>query len=127
MEKGKLVKDKQISIIKKHLLKGILPMDKLYNWSELDNAVFKITNIRKYENPLNDYYNEKRYIYEFDVIADMKYNGYTWSTSYCKRNPRTANRFYRGKMEKPINEELKYFGLNYIDQVVIKKITWGCL
>jgi hypothetical protein len=103
MEKGKLVKDKQISIIKKFLLKGILPMDKLYNWSELENAVFKITNIRKYENPLNDYYNEKRYIYEFDVIVDMKYNGYTWSTSYCKRNPRTANRFYRGKMEKPIN------------------------
>jgi hypothetical protein len=127
MEKGKLVKDSQISVIKKFLSKNVLPMEKTYNWDELENAVFKITNIRKYEHPYNDYYGEKRYIYEFDVIADMKYQGWTWSTAYCKRFPRTCNRFYRGKMEKTISEELKYFALNAIDHVVVKKITWDYL
>jgi hypothetical protein len=127
MEKGKLVKDSQISVIKKFLSKNVLPMDKSYNWDELENAVFKITNIRKYEHPYNDYYGEKRYIYEFDVIADMKYQGWTWSTAYCKRFPRTTNRFYRGNMERTISEELKYFALNDIDHVVVKKITWDYL
>jgi len=127
MEKGKLVRDKQISVIKKFLSNSILPMSKTYNWVELENAIFKITNIRKYENPYNDYYDQKRYIYEFDVIADMKHVGWTWSTAYCKRNARTANRFYRGKMEESINEDLKYFALNDVDQVVVKKITWSCL
>ena len=128
MEKGKLVKDNQISVIKKFLSKNVLPMEKSYNWDELENAVFKITNIRKYEHPYNNYYTgEKRYIYEFDVIADMKYQGWTWSTGYCKRFPRTCNRFYRGKMEATIGEELKYFALNAIDHVVVKKITWNCL
>ena len=102
-------------------------MEKSYNWDELENAVFKITNIRKYEHPYNDYYGEKRYIYEFDVIADMKYQGWTWSTAYCKRFPRTTNRFYRGNMERTISEELKYFALNAIDHVVVKKITWDYL
>ncbi len=55
MEKGKLVKDSQISVIKKFLSKNILPMEKSYNWDELENAVFKITNIRKYEHPYNNY------------------------------------------------------------------------
>ncbi len=102
-------------------------MEKSYNWDELENAVFKITNIRKYEHPYNDCYEQKRYIYEFDVIADMKYQGWTWSTAYCKRFPRTTNRFYRGKMEKTISEELKYFALNTIDHIVVKKITWDYL
>ena len=127
MEKGKLVKDSQIVVIKKFLSKNILPMEKSYNWDELENAVFKITNIRKYEHPYNDCYEQKRYIYEFDVIADMKYQGWTWSTAYCKRFPRTTNRFYRGKMESTISEELKYFALNAIDHVVVKKITWDNL
>jgi hypothetical protein len=57
----------------------------------------------------------------------MKHVGWTWSTAYCKRNARTANRFYRGKMEESINGDLKYFALNDMDQVVVKKITWSCL
>jgi hypothetical protein len=30
-------------------------------------------------------------------------------------------------MEKTISEELKYFALNAIDHVVVKKITWDYL
>jgi hypothetical protein len=30
-------------------------------------------------------------------------------------------------MEESINGDLKYFALNDVDQVVVKKITWGCL
>lgn len=128
MIKGSLIKDKDIIIIKKFFLKKTFNLEKKIGCDELDNAVFKITNIRKYENFRNDYKNfTKRYVYEFDIIVDMKYYGYAWSTKYNQRNTRKANGYYRRFVDMSINNELKYFGLSALDSIFVKKIVWDYL
>jgi hypothetical protein len=128
MIKGSLIKDKDIIIIKKFFLKKTFNLEKKIGWDELDNAVFKITNIRKYEHFRNDYKNfTKRYVYEFDIIVDMKYEGYAGSTKYNQRNTRKANGYYRRFVDMSINNELKYFGLSDLDSIFVKKIVWDYL
>jgi len=127
MEKRELVKDKQISLIKKFLCKNIFKLVNLYKWSEYDNTVVKITNIRKYSDGYNKYRTYKKYIYEFDVIVDMKCDYWTYSTQYQKNHARSANRYIRRFIDATVNEELKYFGIDCVDDIVIKKITWDYL
>ena len=129
MEKGKLVKDSQIAVIKKFLCKSIFNLNNRHGWKEYDNTVIKITSIRKYEHALNGWYNDnrKRYIYEVDVIVDMKCDYWCYTTSFQKRHAREANRQSRRFIERTINEEMKYFGLTQLDEVVVKKITWDYL
>jgi hypothetical protein len=129
MEKGKLLKDNQLSVIKKFLCKNIFNLNNRHGWKEYDNTVIKITSIRKYEHALNGWYNDnrKRYIYEVDVIVDMKCDYWCYTTSYQKRHAREANRQSRRFIEKTVNEEMKYFGISQLDDVVVKKITWDYL
>ncbi len=129
MEKGKLVKDSQISVIKKFLCKNIFNLNNRHGWKEYDNTVIKITSIRKYEHALNGWYNDdrKKYIYEVDVIVDMKCDYWCYTTGYQKRHAREANRQSRRFIEKTVSEEMKYFGLTRLDEVVVKKITWDYL
>jgi len=127
MEKRELVKDKQISLIKKFLCKNIFKLVNLYKWSEYNNTVVKITNIRKYSDGYNKYRTYKKYIYEFDVIVDMKCDYWVYSTQYQKNHARSANRYIRRFIDATIKEELKYFGISDIDEIVVKKITWNYL
>jgi len=127
MEKRELVKDKQISLIKKFLCKNIFKLVNKYNWHEYDNTVVKITNIRKYSDGSNKYRTYKKYIYEFDVIVDMKCEYWVYSTQYQKNHTRSANRYIRRFIDATVNEELKYFGIDCVDDIVIKKITWDYL
>jgi hypothetical protein len=62
-----------------------------------------------------------------DVIVDMKCDYWCYTTSYQKRHAREANRQSRRFIERTINEEMKYFGLTQLDEVVVKKITWDYL
>lgn len=129
MEKGKLLKDAQLSVIKKFLCKNIFNLNNRYGWNEYDNTVIKITSIRKYEHALNGWYNDnrKKYIYEVDVIVDMKCDYWCYTTGYQKRHAREANRQSRRFIEKTVSEEMKYFGISQLDDVVVKKITWDYL
>jgi hypothetical protein len=127
MEKNQLVKDNQIAVIKKFLCKNIFKLVNLYKWSEYNNTVVKITNIRKYSDGYNKYRTYKKYIYQFDVIVDMKCDYWSYSTQYQKNHARSANRYIRRFIDATIKEELKYFGISDIDEIVIKKITWDYL
>jgi hypothetical protein len=127
MEKNQLVKDNQIAVIKKFLGKNIFKLVNKYNWSEYNNTVVKITNIRKYSDGSNKYRTHKKYIYQFDVIVDMKCDYWAYSTQYQKNHARSANRYIRRLIDATIKEELKYFGISDIDEIVVKKITWDYL
>jgi len=127
MEKGKLLKDSQISVIKKFLCKNMFNLNNRHGWKEYNDTVIKITSIRKYEHAYNQWRENKRFIYEVDVIVDMKCDYWCYTTSYQKRNAREANRQSRRFIERTINEEMKYFGLTQLDEVVVKKITWDYL
>jgi hypothetical protein len=127
MEKNQLVKDNQIAVIKKFLGKNIFKLVNKYNWIEYNNTVVKITNIRKYSDGSNKYRTYKKYIYEFDVIVDMKCDYWVYSTQYQKNHARNANRYIRRFIDATVNEELKYFGIDCVDDIVIKKITWDYL
>ena len=127
MEKNQLVKDNQIAVIKKFLGKNIFKLVNLYKWIEYNNTVVKITNIRKYSDGSNKYRTNKKYIYQFDVIVDMKCDYWAYSTQYQKNHARNANRHIRRLINATIKEELKYFGISDIDEIVVKKITWDYL
>ena len=127
MENNQLVKDNQIAVIKKFLGKNIFKLVNLYKWIEYNNTVVKITNIRKYSDGSNKYRTNKKYIYQFDVIVDMKCDYWAYSTQYQKNHARSANRYIRRLIDATIKEELKYFGISDIDEIVVKKITWGYL
>jgi len=127
MEKNQLVKDNQIAVIKKFLGKNIFKLVNLYKWIEYNNTVVKITNIRKYSDGSNKYRTKKKYIYQFDVIVDMKCDYWAYSTQYQKNHARNANRYIRRLIDATIKEELKYFAISDIDEIVVKKITWDYL
>jgi hypothetical protein len=127
MEKNQLVKDNQIAVIKKFLGKNIFKLVNLYKWIEYNNTVVKITNIRKYSDGSNKYRTNKKYIYQFDVIVDMKCDYWVYSTQYQKNHARNANRYIRRLIDATIKEELKYFAISDIDEIVVKKITWDYL
>jgi len=127
MEKNQLVKDTQIAVIKKFLGKNIFKLVNLYKWIEYNNTVVKITNIRKYTDGYNKYRTNKKYIYQFDVIVDMKCDYWAYSTQYQKNHARNANRYIRRLIDATIKEELKYFAISDIDEIVVKKITWDYL
>ena len=127
MDKGKLLKDSQVSVIKKFLCKNIFKLNNPHIWTEYNNTVVKITSIRKYEHALNDWYKNKRYLYEVDVIVDMKCDYWAYTTRYNKRNPRNANRHARRFIQQTLQDEMKYFGLTQLDEIVVKKITWDYL
>ena len=126
MKISKALKDNEVKVFKKLLF------NKLHNieghpdsWTELNNSVFKITNIRKYKS--ENLRTGVNYTYEFDVIVDMKSNGYSFTTRWNKRNPRTANRYYKRYVENTIREIVKHFGVMEDDITEVKKIVWDYL
>jgi hypothetical protein len=126
MKISKALKDNDVKAFKKILF------NKLHNieghpdsWTELNNSVFKITNIRKYKS--EHWRTGENYTYEFDVIVDMKSNGYSYTTRWNKRHPRTANRYYKKYVENTIREIVKHFGVMEDDITEVKKIVWDYL
>ena len=120
MKIGKAIKDEYIKVTKKILKNILTPVSNNSGWEELNNTVIKITAIRKYKNSIWS----NTFLYEVDVICDMRYSGYLFSTYYNRRNPRRANRYYRCRFEKSVRDELKYFGVGMSDDVVVKNIKY---
>ena len=91
-------------------------------YSELDKAVVKIVNVRKYKNIWGS-----SFLYEFDVVVDMRSDStyYIYSNQYCEKYKVRCNGYYRNKIGKIIANEIKYFGVDtHYDDVYIKKITY---
>jgi hypothetical protein len=126
---GRAILDKEIKLVKK-LTKNMtikpLQNDGYYMDSDLNNSVIKIKSIRKYRNRCTVWSNNKeQYVYEIDVIVDMKSQGWYGSNRYCQRYARRYNNYYRGSILGALIQELKYFGIdNHNMNVTISKIDY---
>ncbi len=94
---GKAIFDSHIKAVKK-LTKGmdIKPQqnDGYYLDCDLNNAVFKIKSVRKYKHRRTLWSdNKEQYVYEIDVIVDLKTDGWFRSNHYCQRYARRHNNY----------------------------------
>ena len=123
MKEGKAIRDTQVKAIKAVLKESNFELKQTNDaaYSELDKAVVKIVNVRKYKNIWGS-----SFLYEVDVVVDMRvYGSYFYSNRYCERFKVRCNGYYRYKIEKIIANEIKYFGVDtHYDNVNIKKITY---
>jgi hypothetical protein len=123
MKEGKAIRDTQVKAIKMVLKESNFELKQVDNsaYSELDKAVVKIVNVRKYKNSWGS-----SFLYEVDVVVDMRSDSsYFYSNRYCERFKVRCNGYYRYKIEKIIANEIKYFGVDtHYDNVNIKKITY---
>ena len=123
MKEGKAIRDTQVKAIKMVLKESNFELKQVDNaaYSELDKAVVKIVNVRKYKSGWGS-----SFLYEVDVVVDMRVDGsYFYSNRYCERFKVRCNGYYRYKIEKIIANEIKYFGVDtHYDNVNIKKITY---
>jgi hypothetical protein len=123
MKEGRAIRDRQVKAIKMVFKESNFELKQVDNaaYSELDKAVVKIVNVRKYKNSWGS-----SFLYEVDVVVDMRvYGSYFYSNRYCERFKVRCNGYYRYKIEKIIANEIKYFGVDtHYDNVNIKKITY---
>ena len=92
---GKVILDKEIKLVKK-LTKNMeikpLQNDGYYLDSDLNSSVIKIKSIRKYKHRRTQWSNnQEQYVYEIDVIVDMRTQGWYGSNEYCQRYARRYN------------------------------------
>ena len=129
---GRAIIDNQIKAVKK-LTKNmeIRPQknDGYYLDSDLRNSVFKIKSVRKYKSRNTIWSdNKEQYVYEVDVIVDMKSDTgqYYLSNNYCQRYAKRYNNYYRTCILHAVLNELKYFGIDNRDHfnIVISKIQY---
>ena len=124
MKEGRAIRDTQVKAIKTVLKESNFELIQTNNtaYSELDKAVVKIVNVRKYKNDW-----DSGFLYEFDVVVDMRSDRgyYIYSNRYCERFKVRCNGYYRNKIVKIIANEIKYFGVDtHYDNVYIKKINY---
>jgi hypothetical protein len=123
MKEGKAIRDTQVKAIKAVLKESNFELKQTNDvaYSELDKAVVKIVNVRKYKNDWGS-----SFLYEVDVVVDMRSDGsYFYSNRYCERFKVRCNGYYRYKIGKIIANEIKYFGVDtHYDNVYIKKINY---
>ena len=126
---GKVISDKEIKLVKK-LTKNmeIKPLQNVgyYLDGDLNNSAIKIKSIRKYKHRRTQWSNnQEQYVYEIDVIVDMRTQGWYGSNEYCQRYARRYNNYYRRGILSAVTQELKYFGIdNHEMNVVISKIEY---
>ena len=124
MKEGKAIRDTQVKVIKEVLKESNFELKQTNNaaYSELDNAVVKIVNVRKYKKSWGS-----SFLYEVDVVVDMRsdFRYYIYTNRYCEKYKVRCNGYYRNKIEKVIANEIKYFGVNtHYDDLTVKKINY---
>jgi hypothetical protein len=125
---GKAILDSHIKAVKK-LTKSmnIKPQqnDGYYLDSDLNDAVFRIKSVRKYKHRRTIWSdNKEQYVYEIDVIVDVKTDGWFRSNLYCQRYARRYNNYYRSCILGATTNELKYFGIDKDCDITISKIEY---
>ena len=106
-----------------------LQNDGYYLDSDLNNSVIKIKSVRKYSHRHTQWLeNKEKYVYEIDVIVDMRSQGeyyYYGSNQYCQRNAKRHNKYYRNAILGAVTQELKYFGIDNREMnIVVSKIEY---
>ena len=129
---GKAILDKHIKGIKKltkNMLITPLQNDGYYLDSDLNNSAIKIKSVRKYLHRRTRYSdNQEQYVYEVDVIVDMRNTGWYIGNDYCQRNAKRYNRYYRSAILGAITQEIKYFGIDNRDMnITISKIEYKAI
>ena len=124
MKEGKAIRDTQVKVIKEVLKESNFELKQTNNaaYSELDKAVVKIVNVRKYKKSWGS-----SFLYEVDVVVDMRsdFRYYIYTNRYCEKYKVRCNGYYRNKIEKVIANEIKYFGVNtHYDDLTVKKINY---
>ena len=122
---GKAILDTHIKSIKK-LTKNMIitpsQNDGYYLDNDLNNSAIKIKSIRKYKYK---YEQSNTYVYEVDVIVDMRNARWFINNSYCTRYAKRYNGYYRRCILGAVSQELKYFGIDDCDvNMVISKIEY---
>ena len=127
---GKAILDKHIKFIKKKTKDTVIKAyqnTEFYLESDLKNSVIKIKSIRKYKHIRTLWSDDKeQYTYEVDVIVDLRpekpfrYNSNYW----CQYRSRRYNNYYRGSILNVVLDDLKYFGIDRTDNVLISKIEY---
>jgi hypothetical protein len=126
---GKVISDTHIKSVKK-LTKNMLitpsQNDGYYLDSDLNNSVIKIKSVRKYLHRRTIYSNnQEQYVYEVDVIVDIRNGRWFINNSYCKRYAKKYNGYYRRCILGAVTQELKYFGIDNREMnIVISKIEY---
>jgi vacuolar-type H+-ATPase subunit E/Vma4 len=122
---GKAISDTHIKSVKK-LTKNMIitpsQNDGYYLDNDLNNSAIKIKSIRKYKYK---YEQSNTYVYEVDVIVDMRNARWFINNSYCTRYAKRYNGYYRRCILGAVSQELKYFGIDDCDvNMVISKIEY---
>lgn len=125
---GKAILDKHIKFIKKKTKDTVINAHQdLYSYldSDLNSAVVKIKSIRKYKHIRTTWSdNKEQYVYEVDVIVDMRASKWYRNNSYCQQYAKRFNSNYRYSLRYVVLDDLKYFGIDKSDNVVISKIEY---
>ena len=125
---GKHILDNHIKAVKKLTKDTKIKFYKnegYYFDDELKGAVVKIKSIRKYKHRRTVWTdNQEQYVYEVDVIVDMRNSSYYYSNNYCTRHSRRCNGYLRGGILGTVLQELKYFSIDGRDDVNISKIEY---
>jgi hypothetical protein len=122
---GKAILDTHIKSIKK-LTKNMIitpsQNDGYYFDNDLNNSAIKIKSIRKYKYK---YEQSNTYVYEVDVIVDMRTTRWFINNSYCTKYAKRYNRYFRGGILGAVTQELKYFGIDNREMnIAISKIEY---
>jgi hypothetical protein len=122
---GRAISDTHIKSVKK-LTKNMIitpsQNDGYYLDNDLNNSAIKIKSIRKYKYK---YEQSNTYVYEVDVIVDMRNARWFINNSYCTRYAKRYNGYYRRCILGAVSQELKYFGIDDCDvNMVISKIEY---
>ena len=125
---GKHILDNHIKAVKKLTKDTKIKFYKnegYYFDDNLKGAVVKIKSIRKYKHRRIAWTdNQEQYVYEVDVIVDMRISSYYYSNNYCTRHSRRCNGYFRGGILGTVLQELKYFSIDGRDDVNISKIEY---
>ena len=115
---GRALVTKDIKLINKLVKDKKYEVDNTVRYSEFNNAFLKINRVRKYHT-------KWRYIFTYEVEVTVNLSGCDFYTnSYCTRNSRRVNGYYKRSFKSTVFSELKYFDLESENDIIITKIKY---
>jgi hypothetical protein len=115
---GRAISDKEIKIINKIVKNKKYEVDNTVRYSEFNDAFLKINRVRKYHTKWSN-------IFTYEVEVTVNLSGCDFYTnSYCTKNARRVNGYYNRSIKSTVFSELKYFGLESENDIIITKIKY---
>jgi len=115
---GRAISGKEIKIINKIVKNKKYEVDNTVRYSEFNDAFLKINRVRKYHTKWSN-------IFTYEVEVTVNLSGCDFYTnSYCTKNARRVNGYYNRSIKSTVFSELKYFGLESENDIIITKIKY---